>query len=89
LAGLALGASIAGLTVIPFAGAIVGLILGYMARKRLQEAPNERNESLVKAAIIIGWVGLVLGFVILALIIGFASMMWFGSHGMRFPPVPN
>jgi len=59
--GLAIGSlvsSILGLTFVPLAGSIVGLVLGYMARKAIQEsAGTVGGDGLAKAGVIIGWVG--------------------------------
>ena len=75
LSACALGASIAGLTVVPLAGSIVGLILAYIARGKLADSPSSKNASLVRAALIIGWVGVVLGILVLlalAVVLAFA-----------------
>ena len=61
LAIVALVASITGVTVFPFVGSVVGLVVGYIARGRLARDPGSSGRSLVGAALIIGWVGVALG----------------------------
>jgi len=59
--GLAIGsliASILGLTFVPTIGSIVGVILGYMARRQIEESGGAvGGEGLAKAGIVIGWIG--------------------------------
>ncbi len=62
LALISLIASILGLTLFPFLGSIAGLILGYMAKKQIEESNGtEGGEDLAKWGIILGWVGIGLG----------------------------
>jgi hypothetical protein len=60
--GLAIGsliASILGLTLVPTVGSIVGLVLGYVARTKIEESAGAiGGESFAKAGIIVGWVGI-------------------------------
>lgn len=60
--GLAIGslvASILGLTLVPTIGSIVGVILGYMAKRQIAESGGTvGGEGMAKAGIIIGWVGI-------------------------------
>jgi hypothetical protein len=64
--GLAIGsliASILGLTLVPTVGSIIGLILGYIARNKIEESAGAiGGESFAKAGIIVGWVGIGLTF---------------------------
>jgi len=58
--GMAIGsliASIMGLCIIPIIGGIVGLILGYIAKKQIRESVGTlTGEGLATAGIIIGWI---------------------------------
>ncbi|GAA5030266.1 DUF4190 domain-containing protein [Microbacterium fluvii] len=67
LAIVSLIASIAGLTVIPLIGTIVGIITGHMSLSQLKTS-GEGGRGMALAGVIIGWVSLALGvlFVILA-----------------------
>ncbi len=60
--GLAIGsliASILGLTFLPTIGSIIGVVLGYMAKRQIAESGGTMGgEGLAKAGIIIGWVGI-------------------------------
>jgi len=73
--GLAIGslvASILGLTLIPTIGSIVGLILGYMAKRQIAEsAGTVGGEGVAKAGIIIGWVGVGLTVLGICLVVAF------------------
>jgi len=78
LAVAALVSSILGVTLVPILGGIVGLILGYAARNQLTEGPG-RNRSIVRASIILGWIGVFLIFVYLLLIM-FLWGLWSVSY---------
>ena len=58
--GMAIGsliASIAGFTIVPILGGIVGLILGYVAKKQIRESAGTlAGEGLATAGIIMGWI---------------------------------
>ena len=60
--GLAIGsliASILGVTFLPLIGSIIGVILGYMAKRQIEESMGELGgEGLAKAGIIVGFVGI-------------------------------
>lgn len=60
--GLAIGslvASILGLTFVPAIGSIIGVILGYMAKRQIAESGGTvGGEGIAKAGIIIGWIGI-------------------------------
>jgi uncharacterized Tic20 family protein len=72
LAIISLIASILGLTLFPTIGSIVGLILGYMARKQIRQSPGLMGgEGLAKAGIILGWIGVALAVIGICLAIAF------------------
>jgi hypothetical protein len=65
-------ASILGVTLFPTIGSIIGVILGYMARKEIQESRGAvGGEGLAKAGIIIGWIGIGLAVIGICLAIAF------------------
>lgn len=80
--GLAIGslvASILGLTFVPTVGSVIGLILGYMARKEIREDPRLTGEGLATAGIVLGWIGVILTLLALCLavmviVFGFAAV---------------
>jgi len=81
--GLAIGslvASILGLTFVPTIGCIVGLILGYMAKRQIAESQGTMGgDGLAKAGIIIGWVGV--GLTVLGICIWLVVFVGFGGLG--------
>lgn len=73
-------ASIAGWTVVPFVGWIVGVVLGHIARSQLRQS-NEQGAGLALAGLITGYVGLALTavgvvFVIIVFVILGANGSW-------------
>ncbi len=62
--GMAIGsliASIAGFSIVPILGGIVGLILGYIAKKQIRESEGTlAGAGLATAGIIMGWIQVVL-----------------------------
>lgn len=75
-------AGILGLTLLPTVGSIIGLVLGYMARREIQEAEVVAGERMATAGIVLGWIGVGLTVVticltILALALGFAAIPGF------------
>lgn len=62
--GMAIGsliASIAGFIIVPLLGGIVGLILGYIAKKQIRESEGTlAGAGLATAGIIMGWIQVVL-----------------------------
>ena len=62
--GMAIGsliASIAGFIIVPILGGIVGLILGYVAKKQIRESEGTlAGAGLATAGIIMGWIQVVL-----------------------------
>ncbi len=72
LALISLIASILGLTFVPTVGSIVGLILGYMARKQIRAGAGAvGGEGLAKAGIILGWIGVALAVIGMCIVIAF------------------
>lgn len=61
-------ASVLGLTVLPTVGSIIGLILGYVARREIRESQTLTGEGLAKAGIILGWIGVALSLIALFLV---------------------
>lgn len=75
-------ASILGLTVVPTLGSIIGLILGYVARREIRESPTLTGEGLAKAGIILGWIGVALSLIalfvaLLVIVFGFVAIPGF------------
>lgn len=60
--------SIAGWTVVPFIGWIVGVVLGHIARNQLRQS-NEQGAGLALAGLITGYVGLALSALAVVLLI--------------------
>jgi hypothetical protein len=81
LAIVSLVLSILGLIwMLPVVGSIGGLITGYIARKEIRVAPHQYSgEGTAKAAIILGWIGLVIIIIglcgMLTLVFGFRPVM--------------
>lgn len=62
LALISLITGILGLTLFPFIGSIIALIIGYMAKKEIQESRGSLGgDGLAKGGIILGWIGIALG----------------------------
>ncbi|MEP7764700.1 DUF4190 domain-containing protein [Sanguibacter sp. 25GB23B1] len=61
-------ASIAGWTVVPFVGWIVGVVLGHIARSQLRQS-NEQGAGLALAGLITGYVGLALSAIAVVFVI--------------------
>jgi hypothetical protein len=62
LALISLIAGILGLTLFPLIGSIVALIVGYMAKKEIQESMGALGgDGMAKAGLILGWIGIALG----------------------------
>ncbi|MCV2393064.1 DUF4190 domain-containing protein [Actinotalea sp. M2MS4P-6] len=64
MAIVALVAGIAGLSVVPFIGSIVAVIVGPMARKQIALS-GEQGDGLAKAGLILGWVGIAITVVVM------------------------
>lgn len=66
--------SIAGMFMFFLVGQIIGLVLGYTARKEIRASAGQlTGEGFATAGIIIGWAGIVID--ILLLIFGFSRWM--------------
>jgi hypothetical protein len=61
MAIVSLVAGILGLTLVPFLGSVVALIVGYMAKNEINGAIG--GEGLTTAGLIMGWIGVALGVV--------------------------
>lgn len=69
LALISLIAGILGLTIFPLIGSIVALVIGYMAKKEIQESMGSLGgDGMVKAGIILGWIGVGLGVVSICIV---------------------
>ncbi len=69
LAIASLVCSIAGLFMCLFIGQILGIVLGYKARREIKEAAGAlEGDGLASAGIIIGWVGIAIDIVIVLMI---------------------
>lgn len=64
-----LACAIAGFVVIPVIGHILGIVFGHMSRGNLKKNPQLEGETLARAGIIIGWVGLAVSILVIALIV--------------------
>ncbi len=66
LAIVSLVSSLAGLSVFPWLGSIIGIVTGNIARKEIAgSAGAEEGEGLAKAGVILGWIGALLPLVLL------------------------
>ncbi|MBN1953735.1 MAG: DUF4190 domain-containing protein [Anaerolineae bacterium] len=78
LAIVSLIASILGLTLLPTIGSIAGVIMGYMAKKQIEESRGAMGgEGMAKAGIIIGWIGI--GLAVLGVCIALAIILASGG----------
>ena len=77
--------SIAGLTVVPVIGSVLALILGYMAQRDIRQRPTETSgEGLAKAGIVMGWIGVVLGVLVVCGIIAAFGLCAVASSGTSY-----
>lgn len=82
LAVVSLVMSILSFVVLPVIGSIVGLVLGYQARREIRQSQGQQSgEGLATAGIIIGWVGI--GLTVLV-ILGFCLIVVIGVSGASF-----
>jgi len=62
MAVISLISGILGLTVVPFLGSIIALVLGYMARKEIKESDGaQEGDGIAVAGLVMGWIGVGLG----------------------------
>lgn len=77
--GMAIGsliASIAGFIIVPVLGGIVGLILGYIAKKQIRESEGTlAGAGLATAGIIMGWIQVALLGLSICVIVVFLALM--------------
>lgn len=87
LAIVSLALSILGLLpVLPVVGSIGGIITGMISRKEIIARPDQfSGEGAAKAGIILGWIGLVLGILLICLAIG--SLVVFRNNIQPGPAV--
>lgn len=73
--------SIAGLFFCFFVGQIIGIILGYNAKKEIRESKGKlTGEEFATAGIVVGWIGLVVD----TLIVGFFLALFSGFTWLSF-----
>ena len=68
MAVVALVAGICGLTVVPFIGSIVAVIIGPMARKQIRQT-GEGGDGMALGGLVTGWVGVVGGLLFLIFVV--------------------
>ena len=61
--------SIASFFFLPIIGAILGVVFGYTARRRIAEDPDLGGAELARAGIIIGWIAIGLTVLVIVLVI--------------------
>ncbi|MGZ4128322.1 MAG: DUF4190 domain-containing protein [Actinomycetota bacterium] len=70
-----LACSVAGFVFIPIIGSILGIVFGGVARKHIAEDPSLEGDSLARAGTIVGWVGIGVAVLLIAMLILFAFVM--------------
>ena len=68
---------------IPVIGSIAALVLGYSARKEIERTPGLEGEGFATAGIILGWIGVAVGFLGVFLVIGLVANS--GGSGIGTP----
>ena len=64
MAIISLISSVAGMTILPTIGSVIGLVLGYIARRQIVESRGAVGGSgLAQAGIIVGWIGIAMSLV--------------------------
>jgi hypothetical protein len=94
---IALVSGILGLTLVPFLGSIVAVIVGGMAKKEIAASAGAAGgEGLAQIGVILGWVGIGLGVLaacaacavfVLPFVIGGAGILSTGDFGSALPAV--
>ena len=76
--GMAIAALVCGIgqLLVGFPASIAAVILGHMARRRIRET-GEQGDGMARAGLILGYIGIVLGVLLVLAIIGGLA----GSHG--------
>lgn len=69
LAVVSLVGSILGLTAVPTVGSVIGLVLGYVARSEISHSDALTGEGFATAGIILGWIGVALSLIAMALVL--------------------
>lgn len=88
MAIISLVASIAGLTIFPTMGSIIGVITGHLARRDMRAAPGRYSgEGIALAGLVLGWIGVGLGVLGICVAVGFFAL-WLGGvlAFMNFAP---
>ncbi len=74
MAIISLVASIAGLTVFPTMGSIIGVITGHLARRDMRATPGRYSGE----GVVLGWIGVGLGVLGICVAVGFFAL-WLGG----------
>ena len=83
LAVLSLVFGILGWTLLPGLGAIVAVVTGHIARAEIRRAPQTlEGDGLAIAGLVLGWLGIVLGIALVALLLVlFGGLAWLSAWG--------
>lgn len=83
LAVLSLVFGILGWTLLPGLGAIVAVVTGHIARAEIRRAPQTlEGDGLAIAGLVLGWLGIVLGIALVALmLVLFGGLAWLSAWG--------
>jgi hypothetical protein len=77
--------SVLSFCLLPFIGAVAGIVLGHIARRQIRET-GEEGAGLATAGIIVGWIHVVLG---LLFVLGAVALLAFGVvTGNNVSPTP-
>ncbi len=83
LALISLIAGILGLTILPTIGSIAGLIMGYIAKRQIEESRGAMGgEGMAKAGIILGWIGVAFLILGLCALLAYILIIFVGVGGM-------
>ena len=82
--GMAIAALVCGIgqLVAGFPAGIAAVVLGHLARKRIRET-GERGDGMARAGLILGYVGIVLGILLVLLIVGIGASSGGGHSGIQ------
>ena len=83
LAVLSLVFGILGWMLLPGLGAIVAVVTGHIARAEIRRAPQTlEGDGLAIAGLVLGWLGIVLGIALVALmLVLFGGLAWLSAWG--------